>query len=197
MREFELKAVVDDLASRVALVERAGARLVFRGRLEDQRYDTLDRRLSLRDDILRLRVYRDGGEVRAELGWKGPMRYVDGYKVRDETAATSPDADALRDILDAMGYVVTREIDREVIQYQLEGAMVRFERYPRMDDLVEVEGHPTAIEQAIVALGIPREAFTADRLFEFVRRFEERTGETAALSDRELSGDRSLARNNG
>jgi adenylate cyclase class IV len=189
MREFELKAVVDDMDARIAVVERAGARLVFRGRLEDQRYDTLDRRLSLRDDILRLRVYRDGDRVRAELGWKGPMRFVDGYKVRDETTATSPDADALRAILESMGYVVTREIDRQVVQYELDGAMIRFERYPRMDDLVEVEGHPTAIEHAIGATGIPREAFTADRLFEFVRRFEERTGETAALSDRESTGD--------
>jgi predicted adenylyl cyclase CyaB len=193
MREVELKAVVDSMDVRIANVERAGGRLTFRGRLEDCRYDTADRRLRLRDDVLRLRVYRDERSARAELGWKGPTRYEDGYKVRDEIGAASPDADALRHILERMGFVVTREIDREISQYELDGAMVRFERYPRMDDLVEVEGDPDAIERAIAVIGLPRQAFTSERLFDFVRRWQERTGESAALCDRELSGEHPYA----
>lgn len=193
MREVELKAVVDSMPARIANVERAGGRLTFRGRLEDCRYDTLDRQLRVRDDVLRLRVYRDDHSVRAELGWKGPTRYEDGYKVRDEVGARSPDADGLRYILEHMGFVITREIDREITQYELHGATVRFERYPRMDDLVEVEGEPDAIERAIEAIGLPREAFTAERLFDFVRRWQERTGESAALCDRELTGEHPYA----
>jgi predicted adenylyl cyclase CyaB len=193
MREVELKAVVDSMSARIANVERAGGRLVFRGRLEDCRYDTVDRQLRLRDDVLRLRVYRDERGARAELGWKGPTYYEDGYKVRDEIGAMSPDADALRDILERLGFVLTREIDREVTQYELHGAIVRFERYPRMDDLVEVEGEPNAIERAIASIGLPREAFTSDRLFEFVRRWQERTGENAALCNRELGGEHPYA----
>jgi predicted adenylyl cyclase CyaB len=193
MREVELKAVVDSMATRIANVERAGGRLVFRGRLEDCRYDTVDRQLRLRDDVLRLRVYRDELGTRAELAWKGPTHYEDGYKVRDEVSATSPDADAMRQILERVGFVLTREIDREIVQYELDGATVRFERYPRMDDLVEIEGDPNAIERAIAALGLPREAFTSDRLFEFVRRWQERTGESAALCDRELTGEHPYA----
>ena len=193
MREVELKAVVDSMPARIANVERAGGRLTFRGRLEDCRYDTVDRQLRGRDDVLRLRVYRDDHNVRAELGWKGPTRYEDGYKVRDEVGARSPDADGLRYILEHMGFVITREIDREITQYELHGATVRFERYPRMDDLVEVEGEPDAIERAIGAIGLPREAFTSERLFDFVRRWQERTGESAALCDRELTGEHPYA----
>jgi predicted adenylyl cyclase CyaB len=193
MREVELKAVVDSMATRIANVEHAGGRLVFRGRLEDCRYDTVDRQLRLRDDVLRLRVYRDELGARAELAWKGPTHYEDGYKVRDEVTAASPDADAMRQILERVGFVLTREIDREIVQYELDGATVRFERYPRMDDLVEIEGEPDAIERAIAALGLPRDAFTSDRLFEFVRRWQERTGESAALCDRELTGERPYA----
>lgn len=193
MREVELKAVVDSMPARIANVERAGGRLTFRGRLEDCRYDTVDRQLRVRDDVLRLRVYRDDHNVRAELGWKGPTRYEDGYKVRDEVGARSPDADGLRYILEHMGFVITREIDREITQYELHGATVRFERYPRMDDLVEVEGEPDAIERAIEAIGLPREAFTSERLFDFVRRWQERTGESAALCDRELTGEHPYA----
>jgi predicted adenylyl cyclase CyaB len=193
MREVELKAVVDSIPLRIANVERAGGHLVFRGRLEDCRYDTVDRQLRLRDDVLRLRVYRDEKGARAELGWKGPTRYEDGYKVRDEIEARSPDGDAMRLILERMGFVVTREIDRAIAQYDLHGATVRFEQYPRMDDLVEVEGEPAAIERAIAAIGLPREAFTSDRLYEFVRRWQDRTGRSAALCDRELSGEHPYA----
>jgi predicted adenylyl cyclase CyaB len=193
MREVELKAVVDSMGARIANVERAGGRLVFRGRLEDCRYDTAERQLRARDDVLRLRVYRDDHGTRAELGWKGPTRYEDGYKVRDEVGARSPDADALRHILERLGFVITREIDRDISQYELHGATVRFERYPRMDDLVEVEGDPDAIERAIAAIGLAREAFTSDRLFDFVRRWQERTGQSAALCDRELSGEHPYA----
>ena len=83
------------------------------------------------------------------------------------------------------------EIDRDVVQYALERATVRFERYPRMDALVEVEGPPGDIERAIRALGMPRAAFTADRLVAFVARFEARTGERAALNRRQIAGDAS------
>jgi predicted adenylyl cyclase CyaB len=193
MREVEVKAVVDSMSVRIANVERGGGRLVFRGRLEDSRYDTADHRLRMRDDVLRLRIYRDERGTRAEIGWKGPTHVENGYKVRDEVAAASPDAAALHQILERLGFVITREIHRDIMQYELDGAIVRFERYPRMDDLVEVEGTPNAIERAISVIGLPRDAFTSERLFEFVRRWEARTGEIAALSDRELRGERPYA----
>ena len=193
MREVELKAVVDSFEERIMKVEGAGGRLTFRGRLEDRRFDTPDHAFRMRDELLRLRVYRDEQGARAELNWKGPTRYEDGYKVRDEVGADSPDGDALCQILERVGFIVTREIDRDIVQYELHGATVRFERYPRMDDLVEVEGDPDRIERAIGAIGLAREAFTSERLFEFVRRWEERTGEPAALCDRELAGERPYA----
>jgi adenylate cyclase class IV len=56
MLEVELKSVVDDLERRRAAVEAAGAKLAFSGRLEDRRYDTADRALTARDQVLRVRV---------------------------------------------------------------------------------------------------------------------------------------------
>lgn len=189
MLEVELKSVVDDLARRRASVESAGAVLVFSGRLEDRRYDTSDRTLTTRDHVLRVRVYRDAHAVRAELDFKGPMRREDGYKLREEIGAHVTDPEALITILDRLGYEETVAIDREIFQYELDGAMIRFERYPRMDDLVEVEGHPDRIERAIEALGLPRDGFLADRLTDFSRRFEERTGTRAAVSHAALAGN--------
>jgi adenylate cyclase class IV len=188
MREVELKAIVaDPEAARSALL-RAGGTLTYQGRLEDRRFDTPGFGLRLRDQVLRLRVYRTG-TVRALLDWKGPTEYDSGYKVREELSTAASDPDALAALLERLGYVVTREIDREIEQYELYGAVIRFEHYPRMDVLVEVEGEPAAIERAISALGVPRAAFTTQRLPDFVRIFEDRTGERAALCDRELTGD--------
>lgn len=189
MEEVELKGVVPDEADARRRLEAAGARLAYEGRLEDLRYDTRDRALAGRDHVLRVRVYRTVDGARASIDWKGPTRYEDGYKRREELSSGASDGDALIAILERLGYVVTREIEREIAQYELHGAVVRFERYPRMDLLVEVEGTPESIERAIATLGIPREAFTSERLPAFVARYERRTGERAALCARELRDD--------
>jgi adenylate cyclase class IV len=189
MLEVELKSMVDDLPRRRATAEAAGATLVFEGHLADRRYDTPDLSLQGRDEVLRVRTYGDASAPRVELDWKGPTKHDGGYKVREELGVHVGEPDALAAMLDRLGYVVTIAIDREIAQYDLGGAIIRFERYPRLDDLVEVEGTPDQIERAISALGLPREGFTSERLPDFVRRFEQRTGKQAALCDAELRGD--------
>jgi predicted adenylyl cyclase CyaB len=190
-REVELKSVVHDEAGCRRRVENAGAHVVFQGRLEDRRYDTKDRRLTASDEMLRVRTYAGDADVRATLEWKGPSRVEGGYKVRDEIIANTTDPSALAGILERLGYTVIGEIDRDVVQYAFERAMVRFERYPRMDALVEVEGLPDDIERAIGALGLPRDGFSAERLLAFVARFEARTGERAALNRGQVANDAS------
>ena len=190
MFEVELKSVVEDVDACRQRVEAAGAVLRFAGRLEDRRYDTADRSLRGRDNVLRTRVRRLPGEgtVRATIDWKGPTSQTDGYKVREELAVGIEDQPTLAVVLARLGYNVTEAIDREIWEYELDGATIRFERYPRMDSLVEVEGSPAAIERAVSATGLPRRGFTAEGLSDFVRRFEARTGARAALSDAALSG---------
>lgn len=188
-REVELKAVVEDMRAARHAIEAKGARLVFSGRLEDRRYDTRDRALIARDHVLRLRIYRTEKSVAAHLDWKGPTQVEGGFKVREELTSGITDPDALAAMLEHLGYAVVREIDRDIAQYGLGDTMIRFERYPRMDTLVEVEGSPEGIDAAIEALGIPRESFTSERLADFVRAYETRTGVRAALCTRELSGD--------
>jgi predicted adenylyl cyclase CyaB len=186
MIEIELKSVVDDLAARRVLVERAGGVLTFEGRLEDRRYDTPDASLAARDHVLRTRSYIDASGRRAELDWKGPTMHENGYKRRDEIGTAVGDAEMLATILDRLGYLVTTCIDREIVQFDLNGTTVRFERYPRLDILVEVEGEPEGIERAIAVLGLPRSGFNTDRLADFAQRYEARTGLRAATCDAEL-----------
>src|SRR5437868_13040039 len=146
MREVELKAVLDSWRDRSTRLERAGATRVFFGRIEDRRFDTEARSLAASDIVLRLRIYRGADGARAELEFKGATEYEEGYKVREEIGSRVSDPESVALILSGLGYVVTRAIDRDIEQWDVAGASVRFERYPRMDDLVEVEGEPEAIE---------------------------------------------------
>jgi predicted adenylyl cyclase CyaB len=192
MREVELKAVVDDLAERRRRVEEAGGSLSFEGRIHDRRYDLASRELSGRDEVLRVRRYESPGETRTFMDWKGPTEVRDVYKVREEITAPVEDFISLEKILEKLGFQLVGEIDRTIAQYQLPGATVRFETYPRMDTLVEVEGEPAGIEEAIEILGMPRGTFSSQRLAGFVAAFEQRTGVRAAISDREGGGDYSV-----
>ncbi len=182
MREIELKSVVDDLAKRRAIVEDAGGDLQFAGKLIDARYGDADGRLMLADQVLRLRIYETDEGHKGHLDWKGPTEYEGGYKVREELSTPIGDPDALDTMLKNLGYAVVTRIERHIWQYGLHGATVRFEEYPQMDSLVEVEGFPAAIEKAIGVIGLPREGYTTDRLTDFVLRFEARTGSAAILS---------------
>jgi predicted adenylyl cyclase CyaB len=188
MREVELKSIVPDVDATAARIENAGAHLVFRGNLFDLRYGDAAGMLVANDHVLRLRIYERDGIRDGHLDWKGPTGYEDGYKVRDEISTPVGDPDAFREILANLGFQVVRDIERRIIQYTLSGATIRFEKYPRMDSLVEIEGTPESIEAAIAATGLPREGFNSGRLPDFVARFEARTGQRAALSEKELEG---------
>ena len=189
MREVELKAVVDDIATARKLLEQAGAKLSFEGKLSDRRYDVESRELAQGDQVLRVRRYQGTGSSKTYLDWKGPTEIQDVYKIREELSTLVADFETIDQLLTRLGFIVTIEIDREIAQYELAGATIRFETYPRMDVLVEVEGQPDTIESAIEVLGLPRGKFSSDRLTAFVARFEQRTGVRAAICDRELEGD--------
>jgi adenylate cyclase class IV len=189
MTETEVKAVVDDLAKRRRLVEQGGGILEKEGYLQDRRWDDAAERISGRDHVLRTRVFTSRGNVEATIEWKGPTRVRDGYKLREEIGTPVGDATALIEIMERLGMQVTRTIDREIAQFKLHGATVRFESYPRMDILVEVEGTTEQIEQAIAIIGIPRAEYTADSLVEFMARYEQRTGKRPVVCAADLEDD--------
>lgn len=192
-REVELKARVEDLDATRARIERAGATLAVHARLRDRIYDSATGELSAQDIVLRLRRYETDTSVEAHLDWKGPTARENGFKVRSELTTGVSDPAALATMLEKLGYRIVGAIDREIIQYSLaddaDTVSIRFEVYPRMDTLVEVEGSTAGIEKAVSLLGISRDRFSADRLVDFVRAYELRTGQRAAVADFEVKVD--------
>lgn len=84
-------------------------------------------------------------------------------------------------MLARLGFRVTEAIDRRIEVYRLGHATLRLERYPRMDTLLEVEGTPAAIEQAMAATGLAREQFRSESLPYFMRAYRRRTGRAPRL----------------
>ena len=180
--ELELKARVDNPeAVRRALVA-AGAELTYRGAMMDRRFDRRGR-MDRRDEVVRLRVYRpaDNGSEWGVLGWKGPARKRGRYRLRKEWESRVEDPMAVLVVLRRMGYKICLRVDRAIEQYRLKDATLRLEWYPAMDVLLEVEGHPDAIEDAIVATGMPRAAFLPESLHYFPAEYEKRTGRVARV----------------
>lgn len=184
-RELELKAALREEGAEFAgRLVAAGWSLVFEGEMLDRRYDTPDRSLEERDEVLRVRRLRSAsGEDRTWIGWKGPASEQSGYKARDEVETTVADGSVAEEILYRLGFSeATLAIDRRIELYEKGGVHVRVERYPAMDTLVEIEGEPEEIEERLGELGLPRERWKPWSLAEFVARYEQRTGLHARLS---------------
>lgn len=183
--ELEVKARITAVEALRRALRRAGARLEFHGRMLDRRYDR-GRELIRRDEVLRLRVYVPDGRKRAHgvLGWKGPASARGGgrYRHRAELEIAVAEPTHIHALLDRLGYRVLLAIDRRVEVYHLHGAVLRLERYPRMDTLLEVEGSPRAIERAIRATGVPRERFLSESLPYFTAAYRRRTGRRPRLA---------------
>ncbi|PYO75298.1 MAG: CYTH domain-containing protein [Gemmatimonadetes bacterium] len=181
--ELEVKARVDDPDPLRAALIAAGAKLEFRGEMSDRRFDRKGS-LARRDEVLRLRMFRpaEGTPAYGVLAWKGKHSRRGEYRHRAEVEARVVDADGVVTILEHLGFSVSLRIDRRVEVYRLGGAVLRLEWYPAMDVLLEVEGEPDAIERAIAATGLAREAFLPESLPYFVARYEARTGRAALLA---------------
>ncbi len=187
--ELEVKARITNVAELRRRLRRAGATVEFRGAMADRRYDR-GSVLTRVDEVLRLRTYRptERGRGRARphavLTWKGAASARSGgrYRHRLELELEIPDPKALHTVLARLGYRITMAIDRRVEVYRLGHAILRLERYPRMDTLLEVEGPPPAIERAIAATGLERERFRSESLPYFMRAYRRRTGRRARLS---------------
>lgn len=181
--ELELKARVENPDAVRKAILAAGAELVYRGAMMDRRFDRRGR-LERRDEVVRLRVYHpaDKSPEWGVLGWKGPVQRRGEYRLREEWESRVDDPKAVLVTLRHMGYKISVRIDRAVEQYRLGEATLRLEWYPAMDVLLEVEGQPEAIERAVAATGLLREAFLPESLPYFTAAYEERTGRVARVS---------------
>ena len=128
LREVTLDALRERVKGAGAQPKRAAARecnWVF------------DRRDELFGSSRLLRLRTDGMGCR--LTFKGPPRFEENLKVRDEVEVTVAHAEAMRDLLVRLGYRVVRRYEKVREEWQLGATVVALDHTP-IGDFVEFEG---------------------------------------------------------
>lgn len=148
MIEQEIKLAFDSVEAARLAVTTAGGRLVIARRLiQDQLFDTPDKRLGTSDRTCRLR--REPGRV--IVTFKGPT-LPGPVKRREETETDVEDADSMTAILRGLGLEPTFRSEKYREEYAVDGLDVTVDETP-VGVFVEIEGTPESIEAVTRRLG--------------------------------------------
>ena len=133
--ERELKFKVEDQqALRARLVDLAAERIMS-GHFEDNWIFDRDDELRGKECLLRLRVDGHG----ASLAFKGPATFDGAVKVRPEFESSVEDPEAIRELLEHLGYRVATRYQKKREEWRVGGIIVAIDNTP-IGAWVEFEG---------------------------------------------------------
>ncbi|HEY5984668.1 MAG TPA: class IV adenylate cyclase [Anaerolineales bacterium] len=178
--EIEVKFHVQRLALVQQRAEGLGGRLIAPRMHElNLRFDTNDKRLEGQGCALRLR-----SDAKATLTFKGPSEVLDGIRQRVELELGVDDFAGARQILMALGYVVTFTYEKYRTVYGLGEATLMLDELP-YGDFVEIEGEPETIKSSAERLGLRWELAIPDSYLGIFSRLQH----TIELAPTELRFD--------
>jgi adenylate cyclase class 2 len=151
--EIELKFSVTDVLALRSTVDNLGFRLVTERTFESNTlYDTPDRRLRGRKQILRLRHYGSRCTVthkRQAGSGDGDLR----YKTRIETESLVEDCEALAEIFSQLGYIPVFRYEKFRTEWERDEGHLVLDETP-IGIWAELEGPPVWIDAMLEQLGI-------------------------------------------
>ncbi len=146
--EREIKLKFDSPGAARGAVHAIGARLSKPRRLQrDALFDTEERGLSARQQVLRLRME----EGRGFVTFKSPA-YHPTLKLREELETTVGDGQVLGDILERAGFHVWFRYEKYREEFVLDNVVIAVDETP-VGTFVEIEGSERGITDAAAALG--------------------------------------------
>jgi adenylate cyclase class 2 len=149
-REIELKLPAADLQDVRRRLRDRGADLVRARHSEsNDLYDDAQGRLRAADCALRLR--RTDGESR--LTFKGPARFEQGVRSREERETVVGDPGEAAAILERLGLSRRFRYEKRREEWRLADCDIALDETP-IGDFVEIEGDPASIRRAVAALGL-------------------------------------------
>jgi adenylate cyclase class 2 len=147
-REIEIKLPAPDLEAIRARLRAAGGALERERHWEsNDLYDDEAGRLRGSDCALRLR--RTEGESR--LTFKGPAKFTEGARSREERETRVEDPGEVAAILERLGFRLRFRYEKRREQWRFADCEVALDETP-IGDFVEIEGDPPAIRKAVAAL---------------------------------------------
>lgn len=133
-----------------AALRQAGASCTGTVREVNTLFDTADDVIRLRGQVLRLRRLDDGHNT---VTLKGPSTYRDGIKTRRETEVGVADGDAMRAVLNGLGFGVSLEYRKTRESWDLDGTVVALDTL-EFGRFVEIEADEDRIRRAAALLGL-------------------------------------------
>jgi adenylate cyclase class 2 len=148
--EIEIKLPVADLgAVREKLRARNARQLTTPHSESNDLYDLADGSLAKGGRVLRLRRTEDG----ATLTFKGPARFEEGAKTREERETGVSDPNEMDRILAALGFHRRFRYEKRREEWSLDDCVIALDETP-IGTFAEVEGDPAAIRRALQHLGL-------------------------------------------
>jgi adenylate cyclase class 2 len=181
--EIEIKLPCDDLeALRERLRAEGSALRAPRHDESNDLYDDPEGRLSKSGRALRLRR-TSGGAI---LTFKGPARFRDGIKRREEREVRVSDAQEAEAILEGLGLRRRFRYEKKREEWVLEGCVLALDETP-IGRFVEVEGAPSSIRRVFVRLGLD---FSEAIPYSYAELYARRRREDPTLPEDMVFGDR-------
>lgn len=174
--EIEVKLPCKDLGRLRETLRALGATL--EAALHDESndlYDDPNGRLASAGSVLRVRRARG----RTILTFKGPARFSGGLKTREERETVVENASELEAILGGLGLTRRFRYEKRREEWRLERCAVALDETP-IGRFVEVEGEPTTIRRAVVALGLD---FAEAIPYSYARLYQDRRRDNPSLPE--------------
>lgn len=176
--EIELKFSVADLPALRSSADALGFKLVTERTFESNvLYDSPDRQLRSRRQILRLRHYGARCTVthkRLAEGNDGDLR----YKTRIETESVVEDGDALAEIFTQLGFGPVFRYEKFRTEWEMTEGHLVLDETP-IGVWAELEGPPAWIDRMLEKLNIAPELRTTESYGKIFLRWKEETGSLA------------------
>ena len=170
--ETEIKFCVADLAELAGRLQSAGFRLETPRSFESNvLYDTPDRSLRMRTEILRIRNYAGRWTLthkRLPLSGPGPESGADRHKHRIETETAIANGDALAEFFLSLGLTAAFRYEKWRTEWADGEGHCVLDETP-IGNFAELEGSPAWIDRAAARLGVDRSKYITlsyGRLFE-------------------------------
>jgi adenylate cyclase class 2 len=172
--EIELKFPVADVRRFRMAAEELGFQMVTPRTFESNTlYDTADRQLRVKKQILRLREY--GGLYTVTHKRKADMSDADlHYKTRIETESVVEDVAALAEIFGQLGYQAVFKYEKFRTEYASDEGKLVLDETP-IGVWAELEGDPKWIDATLAGLGVSEETCITDSYGRLFTKWKEST----------------------
>lgn len=174
MKEIEIKFKVNNFEDITARLKKQGAKCDWRGIEESFFFDTPDRRLKRKRQMLRLRRWEGhSNSLTLKLEPESSKR----FKIRDEYQIMFDDMDTARDILKHLGYAEYLRYKKYREHWVLKDAVVELDKLKSLY-FVEIEASQDRIQELVSELGLDWKKTTTEGYLTILKNLERRHART-------------------